>query len=84
MSPEGSPKPFISHRSDARIPVVAMLLPMLLSFLSPIALAPVSEAQEAEEGLAPGDIWSEDYVFQNFPWGVTARLSSESTTTTSR
>ena len=31
-------------------------------------VAPV-EAQDADPGYAPEDIWSEEYAFQIFPWG---------------
>ena len=55
--------------SNPGAPVAAMLLPFLLSMLSPVALAPVTEAQEAETGTSPEDIWSTEYVNQVFPWG---------------
>ena len=52
-----------------RIPVIALLLPLLLSVAAPIAMvAPVS-AQEPETGLTPEEIWSSEYVNQIFPWG---------------
>ena len=51
-----------------RIPAIALILPLLLSVAAPIAMvAPVS-AQDADTGLAPEDIWSDDYVNQIFPW----------------
>ena len=50
-------------------PVAAMLLPFLLSMLSPVALAPITEAQVSETGTSPEDIWSTEYVNQVFPWG---------------
>ena len=50
-------------------PVTAMLLPFLLSMLSPVALAPVASAQDVGTGYAPEDIWSTDYANQVFPWG---------------
>ena len=50
-------------------PVTAMLLPFLLSMLSPVALAPVASAQDVGTGYAPEDIWSTDYTNQVFPWG---------------
>jgi hypothetical protein len=46
-----------------------MLLPFLLSMLSPVALAPVTEAQEPETGASPEETWSTEYVNQIFPWG---------------
>ena len=46
-----------------------MLLPFLLSMLSPVALAPVTEAQEPETGTSPEETWSTEYVNQIFPWG---------------
>ena len=55
--------------SNPGAPVAAMLLPFLLSMLSPVALAPVTEAQESETGTSPEDIWSAEYVNQVFPWG---------------
>ena len=50
-------------------PVTAMLLPFLLSVLSPVALAPVASAQDVGTGYAPEDIWSTEYASQVFPWG---------------
>ncbi len=51
-----------------RIPAIALILPLLLSVAAPIAMvAPVS-AQDAESGLTPEDIWSDDYANQIFPW----------------
>ena len=55
--------------SNPGAPVAAMLLPFLLSMLSPVALAPVTEAQEPETGTSPEEIWSNEYVNQIFPWG---------------
>ena len=46
-----------------------MLLPFLLSMLSPVALAPITEAQEAQPGTSPEEIWSTEYANQVFPWG---------------
>jgi len=46
-----------------------MLLPFLLSMLSPVALAPITEAQEPETGTSPEAIWSTEYANQVFPWG---------------
>ena len=50
-------------------PVTAMLLPFLLSMLSPVALAPVASAQDVGTGYSPEDIWSTEYTNQVFPWG---------------
>ena len=55
--------------SNPGAPVAAMLLPFLLSMLSPVALAPVTEAQEPETGASPEETWSTEYVNQIFPWG---------------
>ena len=49
--------------------VMAMLLPLLLSVLAPASLIAPAAAQDAETGLAPQDIWSDEYSFQVFPWG---------------
>ena len=46
-----------------------MLLPLLLSLVSPVAMAPHSSAQEVGSETAPEDIWSDEYAFQIFPWG---------------
>ncbi len=55
--------------SNPGAPVAAMLLPFLLSMLSPVALAPITEAQVSDTGTAPEDIWSTEYAQQIFPWG---------------
>jgi len=55
--------------SNPGAPVAAMLLPFLLSMLSPVALAPITEAQEPETGTSPEAIWSTEYANQVFPWG---------------
>ena len=62
-----------SRRHGQRVPVVALLLPLLLSLGAPIALAPTADAQESNE-VTPSDIWSEDYVNQYFPWGGDDRM----------
>ena len=51
-----------------RIPAVALILPLLLSVAAPIAMVTPVSAQDVESGLAPEDIWSDDYVNQIFPW----------------
>ena len=55
--------------SNPGAPVAAMLLPLLLSLISPVAIAPTTEAQEDSTGVSPEDIWSADYANQVFPWG---------------
>ena len=54
--------------------VVAMLLPLLLSVLAPASVIAPASAQDAETGLAPQDIWSDEYSFQVFPWGGDSRV----------
>jgi len=44
-----------------------LLLPFLLSLVAPMASAVV--VQEESTGLAPEDIWSEDYANWVYPWG---------------
>jgi len=56
-----------------RLPVIALLLPLLLSIGAPIALIPPVEAQETSE-VSPSDLWSDDYITQFFPWGGDDRL----------
>ena len=51
-----------------RIPAIALILPLLLSVAAPIAMVTPVSAQDVESGLAPEDIWSDDYVNQIFPW----------------
>ncbi|RJU83133.1 MAG: hypothetical protein DWB99_03070 [Candidatus Poseidoniales archaeon] len=41
-------------------------LPLLLSLVSPIVVT--ANAQDEPAGVAPTDIWSEDYVNEIFPW----------------
>lgn len=45
---------------------VLIVLPLLLSLISPVANASV--AQEEPEGVSPDQIWSSDYVNMIFPW----------------
>ena len=59
----------LSKPLGGRVPVAAMLLPLLLSLVSPVAMAPHSSAQEVGSETAPEDIWSDEYVSQIFPWG---------------
>ncbi len=44
-----------------------MILPLLLSMFSPVMASTVNVQQE-ETGNLPGDIWSEDYTNDIFPW----------------
>ena len=57
-----------------RIPAMALLMPLLLSVLAPVALIAPVTAQEANENLEPEDIWSFTYSNQIFPWGGNDRL----------
>ena len=41
-------------------------LPLLLSLVSPIVVT--ANAQDEPSGMAPADIWSEDYTNMIFPW----------------
>ncbi|MEC7686464.1 MAG: hypothetical protein VYB47_02720, partial [Candidatus Thermoplasmatota archaeon] len=50
-----------------RVPLTAMLLPLMLSLLAPVTLIAPVGAQDAEPGYAPEDIWSDEYAFQIFP-----------------
>lgn len=57
-----------------RIPALALLMPLMLSVLAPVSLITPVGAQESDSGLAPEDIWSEEYTNQIFPWGGNDRL----------
>ena len=57
-----------------RIPALALLMPLMLSVLAPVSLIAPVGAQESDSGLAPEDIWSEEYTNQIFPWGGNDRL----------
>ena len=61
---------------ERRIPLTAMLLPLLLSLLAPATLIAPVGAQDSEAGYAPEDIWSDEYAFQIFPWGSVAPAHS--------
>ncbi len=63
---------FISN--PRRIPAMALLMPLLLSVLAPVALVAPVGAQEANENLEPEDIWSFTYSNQIFPWGGNDQL----------
>ena len=54
---------------ERRVPLIAMLLPLMLSLLAPATLIAPVGAQDSEPGYAPEDIWSDEYAFQIFPWG---------------
>ena len=45
---------------------VLLCLPLLLSLMSPLVASTI--AQDEPAGLAPTDIWSEDYSNEIFPW----------------
>ena len=51
-----------------RIPAIALILPLLLSVAAPIAMVTPVSAQDSESGLAPEDIWSDEYLNQVYPW----------------
>ena len=63
---------FVSN--PRRIPALALLLPLMLSVLAPVSLIAPVGAQESDSGMAPEDIWSEEYSNQIFPWGGNDRL----------
>tara|TARA_B100000965_G_scaffold99204_1_gene81223 strand:+ start:24749 stop:26953 length:2205 start_codon:yes stop_codon:yes gene_type:complete len=69
MTSQDASVPGRKPTSNPGAPVAAMLLPFLLSMLSPVALAPITVAQVSETGTAPEDIWSTEYAQQIFPWG---------------
>ncbi|MDP6213032.1 MAG: M14 family zinc carboxypeptidase [Candidatus Thalassarchaeaceae archaeon] len=69
MTSQDASVPGRKPTSNPGAPVAAMLLPFLLSMLSPVALAPITEAQVSDTGTAPEDIWSTEYAQQIFPWG---------------
>ncbi len=55
--------------------LVFLLLPFLLSFLSPVVSAGVEATAAADEtGYAPEDIWHSDYAAHIFPWGGDAQM----------
>ena len=55
---------------------MAMLLPLLLSVLAPASVIAPAAAQDSETGLAPNEIWSDNYANQIFPWGEMTFFSS--------
>ena len=63
---------FVSN--PRRIPAMALLMPLMLSVLAPVSLIAPVDAQESDSGMAPEDIWSEEYSNQIFPWGGNDRL----------
>ena len=54
---------------ERRIPAIALLMPLLLSVVAPVAMVAPVAAQDPESELTPEDIWSDDYANQIFPWG---------------
>ena len=69
MSSNTAPQAAAEEIRSRRVPVTAMLLPLLLSLIAPASLVAPVGAQDAEPGYAPEDIWSDEYAFQIFPWG---------------
>ena len=57
-----------------RTRLACLLLPFLLSIVAPAAIAPSAIAQEAQSGLEPTDIWSEEYANGILPWGGNAQV----------
>ena len=55
--------------SNRGAPLSAMILPLLLSLFSPVAIAPNSSAQETQSEMLPEEIWSTEYINQQYPWG---------------
>ena len=62
-----------SRKYSNRLPIIALLLPLLLSIGAPLALMPPVEAQEISE-VSASDLWSDDYINQIFPWGGDDRV----------
>lgn len=54
-------------RKTSVVALSLMILPLLLSMFSPVMASTVNIQQE-ETGKLPGDIWSEDYTNDIFPW----------------
>ena len=54
-------------RQTSAVALSLMILPLLLSMFSPVMASTVNVQQE-ETGNLPGDIWSEDYTNDIFPW----------------
>ena len=54
-------------RQTSVVALSLMILPLLLSMFSPVMASTVNVQQE-ETGNLPGDIWSEDYTNDIFPW----------------
>ncbi|HJM41235.1 MAG TPA: hypothetical protein QF514_03305, partial [Candidatus Thalassarchaeaceae archaeon] len=57
-----------SRRIPALLGILCMLLPMLIGSIS------MNSQDDPPAGLEPGDIWSEDYVNQQHPWGGNDRI----------
>ena len=62
-----------ARKYSNRLPIIALLLPLLLSIGAPLALMPPVEAQEISE-ISASDLWSDDYINQIFPWGGDDRV----------
>ena len=57
-----------SRRIPALLGVLCMLIPLLTGSIS------MNLQDDPPEGLAPEDIWSEDYATEYFPWGGNDRI----------
>ncbi len=63
----------VAMRFESRkLSLSILLLPFLLSFLSPVVNASVVESTVQSPG--PEDTWSDDYVEHIFPWGGDAKV----------
>ncbi|MFQ3321856.1 MAG: hypothetical protein ACI9O1_000956 [Candidatus Thalassarchaeaceae archaeon] len=62
-----------ARKYSNRLPIIALLLPLLLSIGAPLTLMPPVEAQEISE-VSASDLWSDDYINQIFPWGGDDRV----------
>ncbi|MDP6324536.1 MAG: M14 family zinc carboxypeptidase [Candidatus Thalassarchaeaceae archaeon] len=57
-----------SRRIPALLGILCMLLPMLIGSIS------MNSQDDPPEGLSPGDIWSDDYAAEFYPWGGNDRM----------
>ena len=57
-----------SRRIPALLGVLCMLIPMLTGSIT------ATNQDDPPEGLAPEDIWSEDYANDVYPWGGNDRI----------
>ena len=69
MSSNATPRAGDDEARPRRVPVTAMLLPLLLSVIAPASLLAPVGAQDDDPGYAPEDLWSDEYASQTFPWG---------------